>query len=176
MARGSLVRGRGGVRPPQRQIANFAFAGDFDGLVIAGGGANTKFSGSFGGAVTESAMTLVRTRGEFSFVVVGLGAAGLTSGVFGMIIVSADAFAAGVVSMPGPITDSQNDWFVYEPFTLHTTTAGFTSNPGFVRQRFDSRGMRKLKLGDTIAPVVEFEADVASTVDGIYMFRQQFKL
>jgi len=62
--------------------------------------------------------TVRRTRGGV-FVSSDQGAAvELQTGAFGAIIVSDTAVAAGVASLPDPVTDASDDgWFVWVPFT-----------------------------------------------------------
>ncbi len=167
--------GRGAVRAPQRQIGNSAFCSVFDGVVPVLG--TVKALGSLGASLVEAAATVVRHRGTLT-VLQRLEAAGdqIICGAMGMIVVSADAFAAGVASMPGPLTDGGNDWFVWVPF------GGFSFGgigPGelLVRKEFDSRGMRKMKFGEVIAVVLEIEADLAGgALDAAVTWRFQTKL
>ncbi len=42
-------------------------------------------------------------------------------GAFGMIVVTSQALAAGVASMPGPFTDGASDWFMYQPLLATIT-------------------------------------------------------
>ena len=79
-------------------------------------------------------------------------------GAVGMIIVSDTAAAAGVASIPGPITNADDDgWFLYTPFTFAIESI---SNVG-VRPDithmipFDSKAKRKSSSGKVIACVVE---------------------
>ena len=178
MARRGFSRGRTGIRPPQRQIANIAISGEVDGLLTAGA-AFTKAVGSFGFAATE-AETLVRTRGHFCSKLVSGAPAGNTiiQGAFGGIKVSSDAFAIGVTALPGPLTDSENDWFMYLPF-CHLVQSGdeeATAINANVSLPFDSRGMRKAKIGDVLAFMVEFFSDTGGSVfDIAYQVRIQSK-
>ena len=168
---------RTGVRPPQRQIANDAFDAEVDGLVTIIG--TVKAAYTFGLALVESAATLVRSRGEFS-VRIAAAAAGNTiiRGAFGMIVVSTDALAIGVTALPGPLSDGPNDWFVWVPFTLIGDDTLSDAETQFTRTIvFDSRGMRKMKSGDALAPVIEVVSDLAgNTIDSSFMVRHQFKL
>ena len=159
---------------PRRQIENFGITGTFDGIPTIVGFVKTV--GSVGVAILEDPETLVRTRGFFNISVISGQAASIIGGAFGMYVVTADAFAIGITALPGPLTDSRNDWFVWQPFTLGGTSASVTSLPGNVQIPFDSRGMRKLKDGDVLAVMLELESNVAAvTIDGAYSFRQQFK-
>ena len=177
MARRAFSRGRSGIKPPQRQINNFAITGLMDGVVTVAG--VVKALGS-GGVTTLQSSTVVRTRGHFCSKVVGSVPAGNTivRGAFGIIMVSADAFAIGVTAVPGPLSDSLNDWYVWAPF-CHLLQSGDDEGVALlanVSQAFDSRGMRKVKPGDVSAVVVEYESDTAGSIlDMGYTFREQAK-
>ena len=174
MPRGRRAFAGRGVKPPQRQIFNTAITGEVDGLVTVVGIA--KAAGSVSIASGELPVTLVRTRGRWQTDVAAVAARGIDRFVMGMIVVSADAFAIGVTALPGPITDSENDWIVWSPLmNVHGSTV--TSAREFTdRADLDSRGMRKLKEGDILAVMFEVESDTAGTTWDIgYAFRQQFK-
>jgi len=179
VARGrSFQRGGARLAAPKRQIANDGLEMAFPALttVIA---TNVKSAGTFGQLVIESAATLVRTRGEFLFTLTLSQALEKIQCAFGMIVTSSDALAAGTASLPGPLSDIENDWFVWEPFNFlpRTATEGENFITHTVRRTFDSRGMRKLKFGDALVPMVEFIGDVGGTVmTGSVSYRQQFKL
>ena len=96
----------------------------------------------------------------------------------GIILVSTDAFAAGIGSLPGPLSDSGNDWYVWTPFALafDDVEAEFDSKWVDVVD-FDSRGMRKSKFGQVSAVILEVESDRAGhSIDSCVSFREQFKL
>ena len=164
----------GRSRAPRRQILNFANTGEVDGLVSVVGIA--KAVGSTGIAFTEGALTLVRTRGIVQTGIAAVAARGIDRIVMGIIVVSSDAFGIGATALPGPISDGENDWIVWTPLmNVHGTVAA-EDNQFVDRQLIDSRGMRKLKLGDVLAVMFEIESDVAGTTWDIgYSFRQQFK-
>ncbi len=78
------------------------------------------------------------------------------SGALGLIVVSDQAVAAGVASVPNPATDSGSDWFVYEPIAGHLvvgTAVGLHLN--MESRVTDSRAMRKIGDGQDIVFVVE---------------------
>ena len=177
MARGRSFGGARGVKPPQRQISNMSNQGEVDGLTTVIG--IVKALGTFGLSTAVGAATIVRTRGSL-LVRVAAAAAGDTTlrGAMGIIQVSADAFAAGVASVPGPLSDSLDDWYVWVPFTLafDDITTEFDS-AYFDRVAFDSRGMRKTKFGEVSAVVFEVDCDRAgSSIDISYVYREQIKL
>ena len=163
---------------PRRQIGNAVVTADVDGLAVVAGIAKAGFS--FGLTTAESALTIVRTRGQMLVTIVdNSGVRQIMQGAMGIILVSSDAFSAGIGSLPGPISDDQNDWYVWAPFTLSTLdgTADDQAISQTVRVDFDSRGMRKSKFGDVAAIVLEIESDVAAGgIDASLIAREQFKL
>ena len=176
MARGFPRRGRG-TPAPRRQIGNLAIAGEFDGLTTIVG--NIIALGSNAIATVGDAATIVRTRGQFT-VRCPAAAAGdsLIRGAFGIYVVTSAALAIGVTAMPGPLTDSGNDWYVWAPFTLafDNTLTEFDSKY-HVTVDFDSKGMRKTKAGDTSAVMLEIQSDIAGdSIDCAYVLREQVKL
>ena len=168
----------GRSRAPQRQIANFGLTAEIDGVTTVAGIVKAVYSFFVVLGATDAA-TLVRTRGS---VIIRAAAAAvgdsLVRGAFGQIVVSEDAAAIGVTALPGPLSDVENDWFVWAPFTLafDNTLTEFDS-AYFDRVLFDSRGMRKLKKGDGLVSMLEIESDLAGdSIDSTVSFRQQFKL
>ena len=80
------------------------------------------------------------------------------NGALGMIVVSDLAIAAGVASIPGPVTDQSDDgWFVWQP-VFHVSgyvNAGSASLSIPRTYDFDSKAMRKVEEGFTVAVVYE---------------------
>ena len=76
--------------------------------------------GSFTLAGVNAGVTVRRTRGEYSIISDQTGADEDQLGAWGMVVVNDIAVAAGVASLPGPVTDLDDDgWFVWEPFLQH---------------------------------------------------------
>ena len=160
----------GGRSPaPRRQIFNTGITGEVDGLTTVVGVA--KVVGSVGIASGEAPVTLVRTRGRWNLSLAAVSAVGIDRCVMGIIKVSTDAFAIGVTALPGPLSDVENDWLLWQPLiNAHISVTGDQFNGDI--ESFDSRGMRKLKEGDVLAVMFEMESDVAGTVYDIgYAFR-----
>ena len=177
MPRRQFGGGARGVKPPQRQISNQAITGDIDGIIPVAG--IVKAGGSVGLGTAEGALTIVRTRGQLMAMQrVEAGADQIIRGALGIILVSQDAFDVGITALPGPISDSLSDWYVWAPFTLMSFVGVELGDQALmVRVDFDSRGMRKAKFGEVSAVVVELESDVAGgSVDIGYVFREQVKL
>ena len=175
-------RSRGSMAP-KRQIANDGLS-QFSGTQITFGVANQITAANNGGfGIVVPAATLVRTRGCLRVSVVTSGiAGGRIMGAMGMIVVSTEAFTVGGLgSLPTPLDDIENDWFVYQPFCLHTDATDPSANDVYsdFLVNFDSRGQRKLKTGDLLAIVYEAAQSHSTTgtvLDATVMFRSQFKL
>ncbi len=111
--------------------------------------------------------TVVRTRG---FLHLGSDQIANTESqavVYGVITVSEQASAAGVASVPTPITESGSDWHVYEPMATRfvlSSAVGIDAQAGF-GMKFDSKAMRKVDLGEDLITVVEVGASGPS--DGV---------
>ncbi len=87
-------------------------------------------------------------------------------GAFGMMVVSDIAAAAGIASIPDPVTDQSDDgWFVWQG--LSATQGGSAQRTGQLIQ-YDSRAMRRVEEGFAIALVVAN----ASASAGLVMFGQ----
>ncbi len=95
-------------------------------------------------------------------------------GALGFIIVNDLAVAAGVASIPGPITDRGDDgWFVYVPIAqAFNFESGIGVNPNMSTQYpFDSKAKRKIQEGSQVAVVVE-NAHATSAFTMTIVFRQ----
>ena len=75
-------------------------------------------------------------------------------GAIGAIIVTDTAVAAGVASMPDPITDINDEgWMMYQPFGMRSGDAsgvGVTS----LQVPFDSKAMRHISGGFQLAVII----------------------
>ena len=121
-----------------------------------------------GASATLEAITLVRLRGELQIHL--LGAALLTNGfhgAFGIGIVKTPAFTAGIVSMPTPLIDEDDEGWLYHRYfslisggpiaaaTAATQEDQVNSTSAALRVEVDSKAMRKLDVGDTIFAAIE---------------------
>jgi len=82
----------------------------------------------------------------------------ITTGAWGMIVVTDLALAAGAASIPGPITDVTDDgWFVWQPILSRlefVTGAGIEANSAKIVE-FDSKAKRIVETGQIVAVMVE---------------------
>jgi len=102
--------------------------------------------------------TVRRTRGRFMFTSDQATIQEVGTPVWGMIVVTDVALAAGAASIPGPLTDASDDgWFVWEsaPQSHWMTDASAAGIPGPQTFEFDSKAMRKVATGYAIAIMAE---------------------
>ncbi len=121
---------------------------------IAGGGTKVLLST----AVFTFDTTVLRTLGVLGIATDQNSTTEQQEGALGMIVVSDAAIAAGVASIPGPITDIDNDgWFLHVPFLNEfklVPGVGFNPLNTIVRE-FDFKSKRKIEDGFSIAVVIE---------------------
>ena len=102
--------------------------------------------------------TIVRTRGVMSLTSDQTAAIESYHAVLAMAVVSDQALAAGVASVPTPISDGDSDlFFLYEAIigrNMASTDVGFDSGAGWFKE-FDSKAMRKVEDGSDVAVTVE---------------------
>ncbi len=105
--------------------------------------------------------TIVRIRGMFHVFLEAAAAAGDGFlGAMGIALVNSDAFAAGVASVPGPLTDAHWDSWIWHSFfdvrALTTTLAdGVNAQAASVRLPVDSKAMRKWDPAETLVGMFE---------------------
>jgi len=102
--------------------------------------------------------TVRRTRGRFFFASDQGSSTEEVHGAWGAVVVTDAAAAAGVASMPGPVTDASDDnWFVWEPFgnMLANVATGNIAATNEPLVDFDSKAMRKVATGFQLAFIVE---------------------
>ncbi len=107
------------------------------------------------------APTIIRTRGEASVRAQTFGADVTVSGAFGICVVSDQAFAAGVASIPGPFDQADwNGWFVWQSFIRaveFVSAVGVEPNVVWPYQ-VDSKAMRKVRDNETIVMVAQSQS------------------
>ncbi len=108
---------------------------------------------------TGISRTVRRTRGHFFVASDQAAILEEQVGAYGAIVINDLALAAGVASIPGPVTDASDDgWFLWVPFgqLSGSVLAGDTLDPLATQLReFDSKAMRKVEEGFGLAFVVE---------------------
>ncbi len=119
--------------------------------------------------------TIVRTRGNVS-IKTNVATALTFVGAFGVGVVSNDAFAAGVASIPGPFSDADwHGWFVWRSFSYSQIESGTGANvwQNHLNVEVDSKAMRRVSTNETVVLIAESQDDTF----GISMpLRMLFKL
>ncbi len=173
--RSRIVRSnfRGPFRGTKRSTEWFSSA-DFTVLnAVPGGGVLLEASLSQAALLDVAPCTIVRTVGQVMVQSDQVAATEVCFGAMGMAVVSDQARAAGIASLPTPITDEPDDaWFVYVPWAVGGSVAG---GPGFLNFAFDSRAQRKIE-DHAIVIVLENAAAGGIGCDIATKFRILFKL
>ena len=156
-----------------------------------GGGGIFTITGSSSiilGAGTQAlndGLTLVRLRGRFSCYLSAAAAANEGYiGAFGIGICTNAAFAVGVSAVPTPITEIQeNIWLFHQFIQLRSNVIfgggiafGEIPNAGLQQFDVDSKAMRKLRVGDTIYACLEVSESGTATMRGDFDSRVLVKL
>ena len=116
-------------------------------------GSTKQLSGSLVLANAGIAETVRRTVGHVIISSDQVAAKEVVAATFGMIVVSDLALAAGAASIPGPVTDRNDDgWFVYQPLSV---IQGIDSSVQSKVYDVDSKGMRRVEEGFGIAIMFE---------------------
>ncbi len=88
------------------------------------------------------------------------------AGVIGGMVVSDKAAAAGIASVPSPITEASEDWFFYQP-VMHDfvfISGVGTNSDGNNQYMVDSKAMRKVGIAEDLAIVVQETGVFGATV------------
>ncbi len=110
--------------------------------------------GSFSLANPGITETVIRTRGGIAIGSDQAAAEEQQLGAFGLVIVSDIAIAAGAASIPGPVTDRNDDgWFVWQPFAR--IGSDVATQPSTDWYEFDSKAARRLEQGFSIGIMCE---------------------
>ena len=124
-------------------------------------GASVLFGLFDAAALALRPFTILRTRAAFHAESDQLAASETPHGAMGMIVVSDQAAAAGVASIPAPLANSDAPFFVWEPWiaSVSLATAVGYSDPSGVNITIDSKAMRKVNNNEDMAVVVQNVAD-----------------
>ncbi len=122
--------------------------------------------------------TIVRTYVELFFSSDQEAADEVQLGAYGQIVVSDQASAAGIASVPTPVTEQNSDWFAYQ-IMLNSfrfgSAIGFQSAAG-TRFAIDSKAMRKVAFGQDVVSVTELQTGVSNGADLLSACRMLIKL
>ncbi len=140
------------TRGPRRQTVWVGLTSGTDRVNVT---ANSAFLLAVGTAqlLALRPFTIVRTRGTILVSTDQIAADEEPQMILGMGVFSDTAVAAGIASLPDPITNADGDWFVFEdvPFGFKKNADG---NTVWSSYRFDSKAMRKVGLDEDSALVV----------------------
>ena len=117
------------------------------------------------GALALRPFTVVRTHLNVSVASDQSAASELMIGAMGTIVVKTSATGIGITAVPSPITDINDDWFVFQGFSNRYE---FLSAVGAARvdvqYEIDSKAMRKVDDGDDIVLVAEMQTGVGALI------------
>ncbi len=110
--------------------------------------------------------TVVRTHLGIHLTSDQLAAGEFSQGALSIQVVTDSAIAAGIASIPTPLSQPEADYFVFKPvfadFTFLDSTGSWDSIGDGVVHWVDSKAMRKVGLDDDIAMVYEQRAAVGA--------------
>jgi len=159
-----LRRGFHGRSRSRRTTAWAVGPQDLDGSFSASGSA--LWSSAVVTALAK--ITIVRTRGLFHVTLKTADAVGAGFfGAFGIALVTSAAHAAGVASVPTPLTESDWDgWLFHHYFDVRSITATLEDGPS-ASQRIviDSKAMRIFDEDMTLIGVTEVIESINATVE-----------
>ncbi len=168
----------GGVPSGQRRKTEWGSSADvtaFAGLAAATTVLDQAFTAAQLTVVAPG--TVIRTVGYIAVQSDQVAATERPFGAMGFAVVSEQARAAGVASLPAPINNEESDlWFVHQQFAASfrfVTAAGFSEELKIFE--FDSRAQRKFVDGEAIVVVVE-NASATFAMNYVLKFRILFKL
>jgi len=138
-------------------------------------------------SILVEGLTLVRTRGEVEIHLSTASAAGAGfRGAFGIGVASLAAVTAGVASIPTPITEADNDnWLYHRFFSVIAADAIAVSGAASealqggmqaVRFEVDSKAMRKVPVGTALYGIVEVVLSGTAAAQFAFNSRMLFKL
>ena len=154
MARGRMVVRRG----PKPRTIWFGLSAGSTAQTIA---ANTSvlMATLNAAALALRPFTVLRSRGIIHWVSDQIATGETPTGDFGLIVAKEAAGDVGVGSLPTPGTDTDADWFVYQPMIddfVIGTGVGFNSGDAAGHQYvFDSKSKRRVDVTDDIMWIAE---------------------
>jgi len=150
-----MARRRGAVQGfPARKLVNYTWSGLVQGSPVTVPAASKVLLSQFFLA-TAFEETIVRTRGVFTIVSDQEAADEQQVGALGFMRVTDEAITAGAASIPGPVTNADDDgWFVWVPF-VRQLRAGIGLGPWMTNFMIDSKAQRIVREGQQVAVMVE---------------------
>ncbi len=114
--------------------------------------------------------TVRRTRGAICVISDQFAEPEAQFGALGMVVVSDIAIVAGAASIPGPVTEAQDDgWYVWQPFLAGNASNGVNPDHKNPQQYFewDSKAMRRIEEGFGVAVMIENASSIHAFRIGI---------
>ena len=126
---------------------------------------------------TVDGLTLIRLRGELIVTALMNAATDLMVAATGIILVSSEAFAAGVASVLSPITDIEDDWLFHQWHSVQSGVLGGSGLGTEMRFEIDNKAMRRFPIGKVLCAVLEVSAETGTVqMDTIFNLRALVKL
>ncbi len=144
-------RSRGGFKRSAR-LTNWVSPAQQGYLAVASAGATIISSAPF-----EDPATLMRSRGQISVRPASFGADLEVVGAYGEGIVSQEALAAGILSLPEPFSDADwGGWYIWRAFSFRFEfdTDG-SLFPASIQMDIDSKAMRKIAPNEAFVAIAE---------------------
>jgi len=141
-----------------------------------------------GAAAGQDGLTVVRIRGEFqAFLTAASANTNGYHGAFGIGTARTPAFTAGMASLPSPITDEDDElWLYHRYFSIISGSVidnaaalaegVVNSTCAALRFEVDSKAMRKFNLGDVLYAAVEVVELGTATMQWVFNSRVLDKL
>jgi len=162
MARRTFVRGGSALRQGQRRKTLWIPQGWISNTIATDGVVLISILNA--AALAFLPFTIVRVRGILLIASDQAGTSEFQALSYGHIVVSDEAAAAGIASVPTPESEGSSDFHVYEQAVARwqlNSAVGFDGAVGMVKE-FDSKAMRKVDIGEQIAAVAEVGASGVS--------------
>ncbi len=151
-------------RPP-----DYTWQGPSTGLVASTVGATQALLGTLVSFAATG--TVIRLRGHIN---VGMDVAAADNAMVmavGIIVATDDAIAAGAASLPSPFDDADSEWLWHGYFALKSITGTQSDTIGgqFVQREIDSKAMRRVKPGYSLAVIADGSVLLGSPTADVVM-------
>ena len=160
MARNRVIRARGGARRTSQW-----FAGGNAGVTV-GSGSKVVISSLNVTALALRPFTVIRSQLLIHYASDQAAASETPVGAFGAIVVNDQATAIGVTAIPGPITNPDALFLIYQGLISQFDFADATgfNEPAGSYYNVDSKAMRKVEANDDLIFIVENRAAVGAVI------------
>ncbi len=152
-----MTRARRFERPGRSPQRLTQWIGPADQSYLAVASAGETIISSF---AAEEALTITRSRGQLSIIPSVFSADVEITGAYGEGVVSAEAFAAGVVSLPSPFRDADwGGWLLWRAFSYRFEFADATGVdfPNWTME-LDSKAQRRMGPNEVLVAVAESQS------------------